>query len=790
MTELTELSMAGTAGRPASRLQTRLWFVTRLYPDQPLFTIPITLRLRGDLDLAGLRAALAALIRRHESLRTRFVSGEEGPVMVLDDRPPELALTDLSAAADPERAWSVVMTEELARPLDLERGPLIRGHLARIGPSEHLLAILVHHISVDGPSIEVLLTELGALYDAWTSGQDLAGVLGPGPASYDQFSQWLDKELSGPSYEKSREFWRTELGGQPGFDPPTDRPRSARRVFELHDERTLISADLATSVREFARSRRITPFVALAAIFGITLGRRSGPLRDVVIAAPWSLRHGPWLEGTVGFFINTVPMRIRVTPAATFRDVLSATRGAFLDAMDHGNVPFDEIVALVNPARTARRLPITSVSFQVLPSGDSDYSLGPVRAERQVEIDGASEFDLVWDVMDPGEGAMTISAKYTADIYDRDTIARMSAQFVRMLTAALAEPDRRVMDLPLDDDAERARLRGLGGAVAGPLGESDDGSSGDGPFLLLDDDHRPVSVGAVGSVYVPVPEAPDPPGQAEGLIPGVAAGLDGQWLRPTGVLAWRCADGSARPYALPEGRQGLSVTAADLVRHPDVDAAEIVAAAEVSGGHGQIIAYVATGNAALTPADLRRFLQDSVPQVRQPSWYVVLDQLPEDESGQVDREALNDIARSVGLGPASVPDESGTALEETVRRIWAEHLGGPVPGLDAAFFDIGGHSLAAVRIAARLQRLLGRKVPVRAVFDQPTVRSLAAWLDETGTDPAEERHAGGPPAVDSAPVTSSLAADLDAASEDELAILRKLTQDAAFPADVPRKATR
>lgn len=762
MIELKAPVAAGTVEHPASRLQTRLWLLTQLYPDLPLFMIPVTLRLHGELDRAGVRAALTALVQRHESLRTRFTAGADGPVQILDDQPLDLVFSDLTAAPDPARAWLTVMTEECARPLSLERGPLLRAHLARVGPSEHLLAVLVHHIGVDATSIDVLLTEFATLYRAWAADQDLGAILGPAPASYVEFSRWLDEQLCGPTYEESRDFWRAELGGRPEFDPPADRPRPASRTFEVHSVRTPIPGELATAVREYARRRRTTPNVVLSAAFSALLARRIGPLRDVVIAAPWSLRHGRWLTDTVGFFINTVPMRIRIEPDSAFGDVLGTTRGAFFEAMDHGYVPFDEIVALVNPARDARRLPITSVSFQVLPSADARYSLGPVQAELQAEIEGASEFDLIWDVVDPGEGAMTVAPKYTADIYDPETVQRMAEQYVRLLAAALADPDQRLVDLPLDDETERARLCGPGGAVHGLPGT-------DGPALLLDEAARPVPVGAVGAVHVLVSQPADPGRPVDDLVPGDAAGFPGQWLRPTGALAFRRIDGSARLYTPPEPPGTRRATAADLVRHPDVEAAELI---PVPGG-SRTVAFVATGGTVLTPAELREFLRDQARGAELPSWYVVLDRLPCDDAGNVDRAALDDIARDTGLVS---PDEPATPLEETVRGVWQEFLDGPVPGLDAALFTVGGHSLTAVRIAARLQRLLGRSVPVQVVFDRPTIRSFAAWL----TDNAAETVPGGADG-DTASFAAGLTADLNAASTDELAVLHALTGETTAP---------
>ena len=344
---------------------------------------------------------------------------------------------------------------------------------------------------------------------------------------------------------------------------------------------------------------------------------------------------------------------------------------------------------------------------------------------------------------------MTVSAKYTADLYDRDTIARMSAQYVRVLAAALADPDQLLADLPLDDETERARLRGLGGAVAELPGED----PADGPFLLLDDAGRPASVGAVGAVHV----------LGEGGVPGEPAGLPGQSLRSTGVLAIRRADGSARIYTPP---RSLQVSAADLLRHPDVTAAELTPAPD-----GQrTIAFVATDATTLSPAELRGFLREQVPGASPPSWFIVLDGLPLDESGNVDRPALADLARATGLVAA---DDTASPLEATVRDVWQEFLAGPVPGLDDGFFAVGGHSLTAVRIAARLHRLLGRPVPVQAVLAQPTIRSFAAWLTENGVDPADEPDAG------PASFAEGLTADLRAASADELAVLRALTGDPA-----------
>ncbi|MFF4034381.1 condensation domain-containing protein [Streptomyces sviceus] len=769
----TPAPAVGARRPPACRLQTRLWFYSRLYPELPFFMVPVLLRLSGDVDPDGIRAALTALTQRHRTLRTCLVPGDDGPEQEVHEEPLHLVVTDLSTAVDPEGAWAGLLSQELARPLDLERGPLIRGHLARTGPGEHRLGLFVHHVSVDAASLETLLDEFAQLYGAWEHSRSLDGALGPAPQSYEDFGQWLEETSAQPAHEKSRAHWRAELGGLPDFDPPTDRPRPAHRTFEVHEERTEIPTQLADEVREFARGQRLTPFVVLASVLAVQLGRRSGPVRDVAIATPWSLRHGSWLQGTVGFFVNTVVLRVRMSSASTFRDVLKTTRGAFFDAMDHHTVPFDEVVALANPVRDPGRLPLTSVCFQVLDQPDPVLALGSVRAEREVDKESASEFDLVWDVIDPGAGPMIISAKYTTDVYDGATIRRMSQEYVRLAASALAGPRSPILDLPLYAEEERAALLARGADHDRPMGHPGDADPlPNGPLYLLDEALRPTPVGAVGQVYVPEPGGTGTESGA-GLVPDTVTGREGAWLRPTGLLArWR-ADGIAEHYDRSPARLSGEAIAARLTALDMVSAA-LIAPAPGSGG---AVAFVATPDEALTPEALRAFLVGHVPVSDIPVWFVLLDALPTDDAGEVDRAVLDEIAVEAGVGFAD--SETGTELEETVRGVWQECLGRQVPSLDIAFFDVDGHSLTAVRIAARLQSLLERAVPVRAVFDRPTIRSLAMWLADPSTESGPHRTE---PAGSTAARRADLAEHLEGASDEELAALRKLTGYTTDPA--------
>lgn len=670
----------GADPRPASRLQNRLWFFHRLHPELPFFTVPITLELSGAVDPAGVRAVLGELLNRHDALRTCLVATPTGPRPVLIDPEVQLRTEDLRADPDPAASWNALLELASHTPLDLERGPLLRALLARVADDRYQLCLCVHHATVDGVSVEVLLREFATAYGAWERGEP-AGSLGEPPAEYAEFARWHEQAATGPAYARARDYWRREFadlsggaadaGREPLVDLAADRPHTADRSFQVRVLSKPLPLELGVRIREFARERRVTPFVVLAAALATVLRGRDGGHGDVVLATPWTLRRDKWLDGTVGMFANTIPLRVRMSGDPAFDEVVTAARSAVFGAMDNSLVPYDEIVALAAPVRVPGRPPLAAVGFQVLDAATTEFQAGSVRMRRLSTRDGAGDFDLVWDLIGAPDGSFSLAATYTADIFDEETVTGLRAELVRVIDESLADPA------------------------------------------------SPVSRRAV---------APAPSRATE---------------RDAGVAAVAALD------AHPAVRESV------VLRQP-------------VRGRAEAIAFVAVSDTSVTPAALRARVAAHVAEDAVPAWFVLLDELPRDTDGAVDTAELTAIAGEV-IGTATDGDP---AVEAAVREVWEEHLGTVVPHIDATFFDLQGHSLIAVRIAAALQRRFGRPVPVRAIFEHPTVRTLAAHL---AASPPPAATPGTGPAV--AADETRLATDLDAASEQELHALAALIGD-------------
>lgn len=660
-----------------SRLQNRLWFFSRLYPELPFFAVPIALELSGPVAAEGVRAVLGELLARHDALRTCLVAtAAASPRPVLIDPEVHLRVEDLRAEPDPDAAWDRLLDQASNTPLDLERGPLLRALLADLGAGRHRLCLSVHHATVDGVSVEVLLREFATAYGAWEQGE-LADALGEKPATYAEFAQWHEQAAASPAYAKAQDYWRrkfADLRG-PSSAPDsalagltTDRPRKADRTFQVRVTSVPLPSDLSTRLREFSREHRVTPFFVMTAALATLLRGRDGGRGDVVLATPWTLRRDRWLNGTVGLFANTIPLRVRMVGDPVFDDVVAAARSAVFEAMDACLVPYDEIVALAEPVRDPGTPPLAAVGFQVLDEAAREFEAGSVRMRRLPTRDGAGDFDLVWELITAADGSCSLAATYTADIFDEATVTGLSAELLRVLDESLADPA------------------------------------------------SPISARAVAVAVPPRSSASQDFGSA------VVSALDSH----------------------------EAVLESALVRHP-------------VGGRPETIAFVAVSDVeAVTPATLRALVAEYVPEGAVPTWFVLLDELPRDAAGAVDTVELAAIAvEVVGVDADGDPD-----VEAGVREVWEEHLETTVPTLDTTFFDLRGHSLIAVRIAAALQRRFGRPVPVRAIFEHPTVRTLAGYLVAS----APERPVSEPVLIDG----SRLVDDLDEASEAELSALAAL----------------
>lgn len=479
---------------PLSHAQERLWFLEQYAPGTTAYTVAFAVRLEGgEIDDAALERALAEVARRHESLRTRFVTTDDGtPELVLDDEPAvELRLSD-----DPATVREVVR-EELGRPFDLATGPLLRALLVHLGPREHVLLLTMHHAVTDGWSCDIVMEELLALHEAYRTGTD-AGLAAP-PVQYGDYALW-ERERT---HEDDIRYWRERLAGLPPLELPTDLPRPPEQGSAGAAHHFVLDRELADALTELGRANGATLYMTLLAAFQVILGRYSGQ-DDFAVGSPVSGRDLPELERVVGLFINSLPMRADLSGDPTFTELLGRVRETALDAYTHQELPFDRLVGELGVERDVSRSPVFQVMFAL-----QNYRSAPLRTQGLTmsafpfEVT-ASRFDLALYLMDLGDG-LHGNFTYRTELFRPATVARLAECFENLLRSIVADPHARVADLELLPAAERDRVLGFAGATtaAGPAGDESGGhESGRAPTL-----HEPSTASLHESSFARLHEA-------------------------------------------------------------------------------------------------------------------------------------------------------------------------------------------------------------------------------------------------------------------------------------------
>ena len=431
---------------PLSFAQQRLWFLDQLEPGGAQYNVPSALRVRGGLDLATLRSALAGVVARHETLRTTFTTVDGEPVQVIHPPAPvPLEVTDLSHL-DGDKAEAearALAAAEAARPFDLEGGPLLRTSVLRLGPDDHVLLLTTHHIVSDAWSASVFTRELSALYEGRR--------LPPLPAQYADFAAWQRDRLSGDVLEDQLDYWRKRLAGlAPVLELPTDRPRPAVRSGRGGTVSFDLDAGVLDALRALGRTQDATPFMTLAAAFQALLSRYSGS-DDVAVGTPVAGRSHPDAERLIGFFVNTLVLRTDVSGDPSFGELVRRVRAGALDAYSHQDVPFEKLVEELHPERSSSHTPLFQVVLSLDNTAADGLSLGGTTVTRfPVDYD-ASKFDITLSMSGDGRGAIG----YDADLFEPATIEAMAGHLTNLLEGAAADPARRLSELDVMSAPER-----------------------------------------------------------------------------------------------------------------------------------------------------------------------------------------------------------------------------------------------------------------------------------------------------------------------------------------------
>ncbi|TYK45817.1 non-ribosomal peptide synthetase [Actinomadura decatromicini] len=606
---------AGGAARPAPRAgerpaplpvspaQERLWFLNRLEGPTATYTMPIPLRLTGAVDADAMRSALRDVVARHESLRTLFADADGEACQVV--LPPDEADPVFTVAETGDVRGALFA--DATRGFDLARELPVRAHLYRLGPDEHLLLIVLHHIAGDGWSMAPLARDVITAYLARRDGR--APEWAPLPVQYADYALW-QRELLGseddPGSLAARQlaYWTHALAGLPDeIRLPSDRPRPGRASYRGGQVAFDVPAGVADGLRALARDHQVSVFMVLQAALAALLTRLGGGT-DVPIGSPVAGRTDAALDDLVGVFVNTLVLRTDTSGDPAFAELLARVREADLAAYAHQDVPFERVVEALNPARSLARHPLFQVMLTLQNNPEASVELPGLDVAVEPVDAGVAKFDLEFLLEDAGGGGFLGTLEYALDLFDRETADRLAGWYRGTLEAVVAS----------------------GGSVT-----------------------------------------------VEGLdLPGVPEIVDGPVEK-------------------------------------------------------RLVAYVvAAPGEILDPEELRAHVRESLPEAMVPAAVVVLDALPLTPNGKVDVKALP--KPELAAVPAAAYRAPSGAAEEAVAAVFADLLGVDRVGADDDFFALGGNSLVAMRVVSRVRRALDAELPVRALFEAPTVAGLAALV--------------------------------------------------------------
>ncbi|HYO51820.1 condensation domain-containing protein, partial [Archangium sp.] len=448
---------APASGVPLSAGQLGLWHLAQMEPDSPYYNVPIALHVEGPLDAPVLERSLNELVRRHESLRTTFQQGAEPCQVISPARTLQLGRKDLRHLPATAREAEVVKlaAEESLQLFDLAQGPLLRATLLWVRERESGLLLTVHHIVFDGWSAVVLFKELSVIYEAFTTGR--LSPLPECPLQYSDYVAWQREWLTGKALDSQLAYWKQQLAGVPEvLELPTDHVRPAKRAYRGSSYAFVLPGELSESLRTLARQEGVTRFMVLLAAFQVLLHRYTGQ-EDFCVGAPCAGRNRADLEGLIGYFVNILVLRARLSGASSFRGLLAQVRSVAMEAYAHQDVPFERLVRELQPHRDEGRSPLVQVLIAAEQDVEPLLKLPGLKL-RMLELESrTAKFDLVLYVTEKTQGDSLV-LEYDAELFERETVARMAGHFQKLLEEVVARPEQRVMEAQLLTEAERRRV--------------------------------------------------------------------------------------------------------------------------------------------------------------------------------------------------------------------------------------------------------------------------------------------------------------------------------------------
>ncbi|MGZ8452630.1 MAG: non-ribosomal peptide synthetase [Candidatus Binatia bacterium] len=442
---------------PLSFAQQRLWFLDQLEPNSPRYNVSRALRLRGELDLKVLQKAIDAIVSRHETLRSNFREVDGLPTLIT--RPSmktPMTFVDLSDQPTDCRENTLIATlnELVLRPYNLSTDSMLRASLVRLTQHDHVLLLVLPHITSDGWSMVILCQELMAHYDSLLRGQPCP--LPDLPIQYADYAFWQREWLQGEVLGRQLSYWSRTLAKVSDLNLPTDRSRPALPSCRNGAQSAKYPQKLSDQLNDLARTERATLFITLLAAFNALLYRYSGQ-NDIAIGCPIANRRYVELERLIGFFANTLVFRNSLSGDPTFRDLIARVREVALGAYEHQDVPFEKLVDELQPDRDLSRNPLFQVIFQLRNFPSQLVQPAHITVEPFELHSGIAKFDLSLAMTNEVDG-LKAEFEYNPDLFESSTITRMLGHFQTLLAGIVANPDQAISELPLLSEAEKHQL--------------------------------------------------------------------------------------------------------------------------------------------------------------------------------------------------------------------------------------------------------------------------------------------------------------------------------------------
>jgi amino acid adenylation domain-containing protein len=453
---------------PLSLMQQRVWYLEQLQLGRTVFNVPSAHRLRGELDVAGLGKAFTDLVGRQPALRTVIQTIDGEPAQIVHDTvESSIPFEDLSFVPEPQREGAVLsrIAEEISRPFDLRVSPLFKVRLFRIAENDHVLFFMAHHAIFDGWSFDLLYAELSELYDAHRRG--CAPQLKPLAVDYGDFAAWHRSWMDGAELARQLAFWKRKLtGAPPTLHVPPDRPRPPIQSGDGATAWLRIDGGGATALRDLALSEGATLFMVLLTAWAVLLARLSGQ-HEVVIGTPVRGRSLPELEGIMGFFVNALPMRLRIDSARTFRETLRHVRAEVVEAFGYQDVPFEHLVRMLDVSRDESRFPIYQAFFSYQDARQRPCEWGNLEHSNVPVFQPSAAQDLALWFLEDRDGLVG-GLNYNTDIFSAATTERLRARFSALLEAVTERAHEPVAKLWTPPQAETDQLKRWNDTVSPP----------------------------------------------------------------------------------------------------------------------------------------------------------------------------------------------------------------------------------------------------------------------------------------------------------------------------------